>query len=51
MWCWRRMQKISWTDLVRNQGVLHIVKEGRSILHTIKGRKAELVTSCIGTAF
>jgi hypothetical protein len=34
------MEKISWTDRVRNQGVLHIVKEERSILHTIKRRKA-----------
>jgi len=22
MWCWRRMQKISWTDHVRNEEVL-----------------------------
>jgi hypothetical protein len=20
MWCWRRMEKISWTDRVRNEG-------------------------------
>ena len=23
MWCWRRMEKISWTDRVRNEEVLH----------------------------
>jgi hypothetical protein len=23
MWCWRRMEKISWTDRVRNEDVLH----------------------------
>jgi len=23
IWCWRRMEKISWTDRVRNEGVLH----------------------------
>ena len=23
MWCWRRMEKISWTDCVRNYEVLH----------------------------
>jgi hypothetical protein len=23
MWCWRRMEKISWTDHVRNEEVLH----------------------------
>jgi hypothetical protein len=25
MWCWRRMEKISWTNRVRNEEVLHIV--------------------------
>ena len=23
MWCWRRIEKISWTDHVRNEEVLH----------------------------
>jgi hypothetical protein len=40
MWCWRRLQKISWTDRVRNEEVLHRVKEERNIVHTIKRRKA-----------
>jgi len=26
IWCWRRMEKISWTDHVRNEVVLHRVK-------------------------
>jgi hypothetical protein len=39
MWCWRRMEKISWTDRVRNEEVLHRVKEERNIVHTIKRRK------------
>jgi hypothetical protein len=43
MWCWRRMEKISWTDRVRNEEVLHRVKEERNILHTIKRRKANLI--------
>jgi hypothetical protein len=34
MWCWRRMEKISLTDRVRNEEVLHTVKEGRNILKT-----------------
>ena len=25
--CWRRMEKISWNDSVRNEEVLHTVKE------------------------
>jgi hypothetical protein len=40
MWCWRRMEKTSWTDRVRNEEVLHRVKEERNIVHTIKRRKA-----------
>jgi hypothetical protein len=42
MWCWRRMEKISWTDRVRNE-VLHRVKEERNILHTIKRRKGNWI--------
>jgi hypothetical protein len=49
--CWRRMEKISWTDRVRNE-VLHRVKKERNILHTIKRRKVTgLVTFCAETAF
>ena len=37
-WCWRRMEKISWTDHVRNEDVLLRVKEQRNILHEIRKR-------------
>jgi len=40
MWSWRRMEKISWTDHVRNEDVLFRVKEQRNILHEIRKRKA-----------
>ena len=40
-WCWRRMEKISWTDHVRNEEVLLRVKEQRNILHEIRKRKAK----------
>jgi hypothetical protein len=43
MWCWRRMEKISWTDYARNEDVLHTVKEERNFLHTIKRRKANWI--------
>jgi len=36
MWCWRRKEKISWTDHVRNEEVLIRV----NILHEIRKRKA-----------
>jgi hypothetical protein len=35
------MQKISWTDHVNNEAVLHRAKEERNILHTIIRRKAK----------
>ena len=43
MWCWRRMEKISWTDHVRNEEVLRGVKEQRIILHEIRKRKANWI--------
>jgi hypothetical protein len=43
MWCWRRME-ISWTDSVRNEGVLRGVKAERNMLQTTKRRKI----NCIG---
>jgi hypothetical protein len=43
MWCWRRMEKISWTDHVRNEDVLLSVKEQRNMLHEIRKRKANWI--------
>jgi hypothetical protein len=43
MWCWRRMEKISWTDRVRNEDVLLRVKEQRNILHEIRKRKVNWI--------
>jgi hypothetical protein len=43
MWCWRRMEKISWTDHVRKEEVLLRVKEQRNILHEIRKRKANRI--------
>jgi len=36
MWCWRRMEKIIWTDHVRSEEVLLRVNEQRNILHEIR---------------
>jgi hypothetical protein len=44
MWRWRRMEKISWSEHVRNEEVLLRVKGQRNILHEISKRKA----NCIG---
>jgi hypothetical protein len=42
MWCCRRMEKISWTDHVRNEVLLR-VSEQRNILHEISKRKANRI--------
>ena len=46
--CWRRMEKISWTDHVRNEEVLLRVNEQRNILHEIRKRKANLIGQILG---
>ena len=43
MWCWRRMEKISWTDHVRNEEVLLQANEQRNILNSIRKRKANWI--------
>jgi len=43
MWCWRRKEKISWTDHVRNEEVLLRVNEQRNILREIRKRKANWI--------
>jgi hypothetical protein len=40
---WRRVEKIGWTDHVRNEEVLLRVKEQRNILHEISKRKANWI--------
>ena len=36
-------EKISWTDRVRNEEMLHGVKEERNIVHRVKRRKANWI--------
>jgi hypothetical protein len=43
MWCWRRIEKISWTDHLRNEGVLPRIKEQKNVLHEIGKRKANWI--------
>ena len=43
MGCWRRLEKISWTDHVRNEEVLLRVKEQKNSLHEINKRKANWI--------
>jgi hypothetical protein len=51
-WCWRRMDKISWTDYVRNEEVLLRVKgRGISYMKYVNGRRTGFVTFCVETVF
>ena len=51
MWYWRRME-ISWTDRVRNEEVLHRIKEGRNYLTYNKRRMVNWNGHILcGTAF
>ena len=43
MWCWGRMEKISWTDRANNEEVLRRIRDERYIIHTIKRRKANWI--------
>ena len=43
MLCWRRMEKISWPDHVRNEEVLLRANEQRNILHEIRKREANCI--------
>ena len=39
MWIWRKMERIKWTNKIKNAVVLERVEEGRIILELIKKRK------------
>jgi hypothetical protein len=52
MWSWRRMEKISWTDHVRNKEEMFRVRSrGISYMKYVNGRLIGLVTLCVETAF
>jgi hypothetical protein len=50
MWCWRKVEKISCTDRVRNK-VLQSKGEEQYPMHNKKGRLTGLVTSYKETTF
>ena len=43
MWCWRRTEKISWTERVKNEEVLHGVKEEMNYPTHNKRRKVNWI--------
>jgi len=48
MWCRKRMEKVSWTDHVRNEEALLRVKEQRNILYEISNGKANWIGHILG---
>jgi hypothetical protein len=49
MWCWRRFEKISWTDRVRNEELLRRVKDDGNILNPIKRRTVNWIGHILRT--
>jgi hypothetical protein len=43
MWCFRRMLKISWTDMVSNEEVLERMSVRRTLWSSIKKRRNEWI--------
>ena len=43
MWCWRRMEKIKWSEKVTNEQVLARIGEKRTLLKNILRRKANWI--------
>jgi len=51
MWCWRRTEKISWTDHVKNEDYLESRSRGISYMKYVNRRQTGLVTFRVETAF
>jgi len=43
MWCWRKMEKIGWTDRVRDEQVLQGIREEKNIVHTVNRRNVNWI--------
>ena len=39
MWIWRKMERIKWTDKIKNAVVLQRIGEGKIMLELIKKKK------------
>ena len=43
MWCWRRVDKIKWSEEVTDEQVLECIEEKRTLLNNILRRKANWI--------
>ena len=43
MWCYRRMEKIKWSEKVTNEQVLGLIGEKRTLINNILRRKANWI--------
>ena len=43
MWCWRRMEKIKWSEKVTNEQVLDLTGEKRTLMNNTLRRKANWI--------
>ena len=43
MWCWRRIEKIKWSEKVTNEQVLDRIGEKRTLINNILRRKANWI--------
>jgi len=46
VWCWRGIERLSWTDRVKNE-ILHIIEEEWNILHIRERRGTNWRNSCL----
>ena len=44
MWCWRRMEKMKWSEKVTNEQVLDRIGEKRTLLINILRRKSNWIS-------
>jgi hypothetical protein len=52
MWCWRTMEKIIWTDHVRNEMYcLESRSRETTYMKYVNGRRTGIVSFCVETAF
>ena len=47
MWVWRMMERVKWTDKIKNAVVLERVGEGRIMLELIRKRKRNWLGHCL----